>query len=181
MHLARGKSWFELVYRRPEWTAPFDRNAFYANGRWWSRMDGEGDRRLFELDAVVARRVVVGYMTSMNRRHELLVRTGNGDRRRRYRCIRLDGGHLSLRGRAWVEVVRNRRPSLTKTSGIHARDHRHDIDIGGHGHEAIVVACCKSHMERRLRLHGLHVLHLLDGHGEVACLVQDVIMAAIAG
>jgi hypothetical protein len=141
-------------------------------------MDGEGDRRLFERDVVVARRVVVGYMTSMNRRHELLVRAGDRSRRRRCWCIRLDGGHLSLRGGAWVEVVRNRRPSLAKTSGIHARDHGHDVYIGGHRHEAIAVACCKSHMERRLRLHGLRVL---DGRGEIARLVQDVVMATVAG
>lgn len=86
-------------------------------------MHGKGDWRLFHGNAVMA----VRHMAGMHRRHEILMRGGDGRRGRRSRCIGLNRRHLRLRRRTWVEVVRDRRPSLTNTCGIHARDHCHDF------------------------------------------------------
>jgi hypothetical protein len=119
----------------------------------------------------------VGQMaTGVGRRHVLLVRSGNRGRGRGCWCIRLDGRHLSLGSGAWVEVVRNRRPSLAQAGRIHSRYHCHDVHVRVHGQKTVTITCCDSNMKGRLRVHGLRVL---SGRGEVASLVQDVVMAAV--
>jgi hypothetical protein len=112
----------------------------------------------------------------VGRRHVLLVRSGNRSRSRGCRSIRLDGCHLSLESRAWVEVVRNRRPSLAQACGIHPGYHCHDVHVRVHRHEAVAVTCCDSDMKGRLCVHGLRVL---SRRGEIASLVQDVVVAAV--
>ena len=75
-------------------------------------MYGKCHRRLFEVDAVMTRRVVLVRAGRVDRCNKIHMRGAN----RCYRCWRwgiwLDRRNLRERSGGWAEVVRKRRPPL---------------------------------------------------------------------
>ena len=79
------------------------------------------------MNAVMAGRVVLTHMGGVDRCKKVQMRGGDWRNRRWDRCIRLNGRSLGLWRGAGTEVVREGRPSLTETGGVHARNHGHNI------------------------------------------------------
>lgn len=122
---------------------------------------------------MVARCIVLACMTGMARDDKIQLRA---DCRRRSGCrwIWLHRRNLSLRCGAGTEVVRKRSPLLApETSGVHARNHRHNVgSIARFGNE-VVKGVSQSDLQWRLGQDRL----LLYGPWNIFSLVEDVIVA----
>ena len=124
------------------------------------------DRRAVEMEIMVVRSGMVRrHMIGMHG-HVLFMRIVHRRSADRSRCKRLHGSQLGLRGRARIELVRDRRPSMSKTGRVHAGDHGHDVHRRFRRHEGIVVRIDEVH------LNGL----LLGRWRKVFSLVQNVIV-----
>jgi hypothetical protein len=137
-------------------------------------VDGQGQRRLVEVKAVVARSIVLACMTRVARDNEIQLRGADWRSGGRRRWVRLYRRNLRLRCGAGKGVVRKRSPLAAEASGVHTRNHSHDVgNIGCRGHE-IVSVVCQSDLQWRLSLDRL----VLYGLGNILGLVEDVVVAA---
>jgi hypothetical protein len=137
-------------------------------------VDGQGQRRLVEVKAVVAGSIVLACMTGVARDYKVQLRGTDWRSGRGRRWVRLYRRNLRLRCGAGAEVVRKRSPPLAEASGAHARDHGHDVrNVGRRGHEVVRVVG-QSDVQWRLSWDRL----VLYGLGNIFSLVEDVVVAA---
>jgi hypothetical protein len=124
----------------------------------------------------MTRCIVLARMTRVTRDDEVQLRA-DCRRRRWCRRIRLHRRNLTLRCGAGTEVVRKRSPLLTpKTSGVHARNHRHNIgSIARFGNE-VVKRIGESDLQGCLGRDRL----LVDGPWDIFSLVEDIVVATVA-
>lgn len=137
-------------------------------------MDRKRHWRLVEVDAVMARWVVLPSVDWCNK-----VQVGRANRRNRCRrrLVRLNRRDLSLWCGARTEVVRERRPPLAETCRIHTWDHSHDVCDIGCCWDKVIGIVGQSNMKRLLWRNRL----MLNWLGNISCLVENVVVTTVLG